>query len=143
MPYDTWLAYTAASISTVRYVDQALTGWRQHDQSFTAIMYQKNKQRGATKNRKYEEHAEKLERLQLLKKNNYCANKDFMEDLCSAYESVRSGFSWQLFFFLTRHQRTLFPIWRRSYISKLNEFRKMARGNKKSFLKIFYKQRER
>lgn len=130
MPYDTWLAYTAASISTVRYVDQALTGWRQHDYSFTAIMYQKNKQRGETKNRKYEEHAEKLERLQLLTKNNYCANKDFMGDLCSAYESVRKGFSWKLFFFLTRHQNTLFPIWRRGYISKLNEFRKMARGIK-------------
>ncbi|MDZ4793337.1 MAG: glycosyltransferase [Bacteroidota bacterium] len=131
MPYDTWLAYTAASISTIRYVNETLTGWRQHDYSFTAVMYQKNKQRGETKNRKYEEYAEKLERIQLLKNNNYCANKAFMEDLYSYYESVQRGFSWKLFFFLTRYQKTLFPIWRRSYISKLNEFRKMARRVKK------------
>lgn len=130
MPYDTWLAYTAASVSYIKYVGETLTRWRQHSDSFTALMYEKNKQRGETKNRKYEEHAEKLERIRLLKENKHCTNKTFMEQLYSYFESLRRGFSWPLFFLLARHQKTLFPIWRRSYLSKLNEFRKMARGVK-------------
>ncbi|MEO7984033.1 MAG: glycosyltransferase [Bacteroidota bacterium] len=130
IPYDTWLAYTAASISQVNYVDEVLTYWRQHDNSFTSVMYKKNSQQRHTKNRKYEEHSEKLERIKILKDNIYCSNKAFMERLYCHYESTRKGYSWKLFFFLSRHQKTLFPIWRRNYLSKLNEFRKMARGVK-------------
>jgi glycosyltransferase involved in cell wall biosynthesis len=130
MPYDTWLAYTAASISSVNYVDETLTGWRQHSNSFTSTMFEKNRQRKNSKNRKYEEHSGKLERIRLLKNNPYCGNKPFMEKLYSNYESIRKGYSWKLFFFLTHHQKSLFPIWRRGYLGKLIEFRKMARGVK-------------
>jgi|CXWL01.1.fsa_nt_gi glycosyltransferase involved in cell wall biosynthesis len=127
MPYDTWLAYTAASVSHINYINEALTGWRQHSKSFTSVMYEKNKLRGESKNRRYEEYCEKLERIGLLKNNNYCGNKKFMEELYADYESLRLGFSWKLFFLLVRYQKKLFPIWRRNYLSKLNEFRKMAR----------------
>jgi glycosyltransferase involved in cell wall biosynthesis len=128
MPYDTWLGYTAASISEVRYVDQALTGWRQHEKSFTSVTYSKNKEKREDQNRKQEEHKEKLERMQLLKENKHTVDKAFIEKLYSAYDSIRNGYSWKLFFFLTRHHKTLFPVWRRNSFSRLNEFRKMARG---------------
>ncbi len=127
MPYDTWLAYTAASISHINYVDEQLTCWRQHQDSFTAIMMEKNRQKSENKNRRYDEYLEKLERIRLLKDNERCSNKAFMEKIYSAYSRIQNGFSWKLFWLLTRHQKTLFPIWRRNYISKLNEFRKMAR----------------
>ena len=127
MPYDTWLAYTAASISHIYYVDEPLTNWRQHQDSFTAVMLEKNKQKKENKNRKYDEYLEKLQRIELLKDNGSCSDKAFMTKLYSAYRSLENGFSWTLFWLLVRHQRTLFPIWRRNYISKINEFRKMAR----------------
>ena len=127
MPYDTWLAYTAASISSVNYVDETLTCWRQHSNSVTSTMFEKNKQRKNSKNKKYEVHGQKLERIRLLTSNDYCGNKPFMESLYTHYESIRKGYSWKFFFFLARHQKSLFPIWRRGYLSKLNEFRKMAR----------------
>jgi glycosyltransferase involved in cell wall biosynthesis len=130
MPYDTWLAYTAASISSVNYVDETLTCWRQHSNSFTSTMAEKNRQRKNNRNIQYEEYVEKFERIKLLKNHNYCSNKAFMESLYSNYESIRKGYSWKLFFFLANHQKSLFPIWRRGYFSKLNEFRKMARGVK-------------
>lgn len=131
IPYDTWLAYTAASVSHVNYVDEPLTGWRQHSHSFTAVMYKKNEQGRTDKNRKYEEFGEKSERIRTLSDNIYCINKRFMEALYSKYGSIDKGFSWNLFFFLTWHQNTLFSIWRRNYLSRLNEFRKMSRRVKK------------
>jgi hypothetical protein len=128
MPYDSWLAYTAASVSYITYVDEALTGWRQHEGSFTSIAYHQNKEKREDPNRKYEEHAKKLERIALLKENKHGHDSAFMEKLYNAYERLRKGYSWPLFFLLKKHQKTLFPVWRRNYFSKLNEFRKMARA---------------
>jgi len=130
MPYDTWLAYTAASIAPIHYVDEPLTGWRQHEGSFTSVTHQANQQKRSAVNRKYEEHAQKLERIALLKENKYCTNKAFMEKLYTAYASLRKGYSLAFFSLLVTHQKTLFSIWRRNYLSRLNEFRKMARGVK-------------
>ncbi|HEV7779749.1 MAG TPA: glycosyltransferase [Chitinophagaceae bacterium] len=127
MPYDTWLAYTAASLSHINYVDEPLTGWRQHEGSFTSVTYQANQQKKEQPERKMEEHREKLERISLLKENRYCRNKEFMEKLYTAYAGLRKGYSSKLFFLLAANQKTLFPVWRRNYLSKLNEFRKMAR----------------
>ncbi len=127
MPYDTWLAFTAASLSHITYIDEPLTYWRQHSNSFTSIMYKKNRERQRISNWKYDLHARKLERMALLSNNKYCRNKSFINKLYRYFESLRKGFSWKLFFLLARHQKTLFPVWRRNYFSKLNEFRKMAR----------------
>ncbi len=131
MPYDSWLAYTAASISSIRYVGEALTGWRQHEDSFTSLAYKKNAERKEDPNRQYEEHTEKLERIRLFKEHPYCPDEQFMEKLYDAYAGLRKGYSGTLFLFLAKHQKNLFPVWRRNYLSRLNEFRKMARGIKK------------
>jgi len=127
IPYDTWLAYTAASISHINYVDEPLTCWRQHENSFTSLMAEQNRHQKNNSNRQYIEFCSKLNRIKLLKNNNYTANKKFMDNLYSGYENLKSGFSWKLFFLLIANQQHLFPIWRRNYISKLNEFRKMSR----------------
>lgn len=128
MPYDSWLAYTAAATGEIRYVDKTLTGWRQHDHSFTAMTYTENTQLKDSPNRKYDDLLKKMERIQLLKDHPHCPDKLFMEKLYAAYGSLHTGFSWSLFFFLNRHQKTLFPVWRRGQLSRLNEFRKLARG---------------
>lgn len=131
MPYDTWLAYTAASVSHIHYVDEVLTGWRQHDDSFTSVTYRANQDKKEEVNRRYDEHRQKLERIGLLMDNKHCSNKPFMKKLYADYESLRKGSSARLFFLLTSHHKSLFPVWRRNYLSRLNEFRKMARGVKK------------
>lgn len=92
MPYDTWLAYTAASISHINYVDEPLTNWRQHQDSFTAVMLEKQAKK-ENKNRKYDEYQEKLQRIELLKDNGSCSDKAFMTKLYSAYRSLENGFS--------------------------------------------------
>lgn len=127
MPYDSWLAFTAASVSEVRYVDEPLTNWRQHGESFSATMYEKNKKRRENPNWKFEEYLEKKQRLYLLAQNKY-GPQEFMNELHQRYAGLEKGFSWSLFFFLVNHQKKLFPVWRRNYLSRLNEFRKMARA---------------
>lgn len=126
MPYDSWLAYTAASVSQIRYVDQPLTKWRQHAGSFSTVMFESNEKRRKGKNWKYDEFLEKKQRIHLLLQNKY-GNSGFMQELYRDYSSIEKGFSFRLFSFLVKHQKRLFPIWRRNYLSRLNEFRKMAR----------------
>ncbi len=130
MPYDSWLAYTAASVSEIRYVDQSLTQWRQHDASFSSVMFEKNKSNQQKGNWKYRDYLQKKERLAILAQNKY-GESSFMNELHNKFSSLEKGFSWSLFFFLLKNQKKLFPIWRRNYLSRVNEFRKIARGVKK------------
>lgn len=127
MPYDSWLAFTAASISRIRYVDEVLTGWRQHEGSFSAVMAERNKNRRSVKGRALTEFKEKLHRIELFKEKKHARNRSFMEKLFKHYAAIEKAYSWRLFFFLATHHKTLFPIWKRNYLSRLNEFRKMAR----------------
>lgn len=127
MPYDSWLAYTAAAVSGVKYVDKPLTLWRQHAGSFSSIMFEKNKSQRNNTNWKFQEYLKKKERIHLLLQNKF-GDHEFMNCLFEYYSLREKGFSWKLFFFLAKHHRRLFPTWRRNYISRLNEFRKMSRG---------------
>jgi len=127
MPYDSWLAFTAASISRIRYVDETLTGWRQHAGSFSTVMAERNKGRRSMKGRAMIEFREKLQRLELFKVNQHAKDKVFIDELIKRFDAIEKGYSWPLFFFLLKHHKKLFPIWKRNYLSRLNEFRKMAR----------------
>ena len=73
------------------------------------------------------EFKEKLHRLEMFREKKNTKNKSFIRRLSNYYASIEKGYSWRLFFFLAMHHKTLFPIWKRNYLSKLNEFRKMAR----------------
>jgi glycosyltransferase involved in cell wall biosynthesis len=126
MPYDSWLAYTAASVSEIRYCNKVLTEWRQHTGSFSTIMFKTNLESRQQPDWKYQEFLKKKNRIATLLLNKY-GDKEFMKKLYDRYSSIEKGFSWKLFFFLTKHQKKLFPVWRRNYLSRLNEFRKMAR----------------
>lgn len=127
MPYDSWLAFTAASVSRVRYVDNVLTGWRQHPGSFSTVMAERNKSRRSMEGRALVEFREKLNRIKSFRESKHARDRVFIDELISHYVSIEKSYSWPLFFFLAKHNKKLFPIWRRNSLSRLNEFRKMAR----------------
>jgi hypothetical protein len=55
----------------------------------------------------------------------------FLEELHNLYQQKgKSFFVWRLYLFLIMNRKSLFKVWRRSYISSLNEFRKMSIGVK-------------
>jgi glycosyltransferase involved in cell wall biosynthesis len=126
MPYDTWLGFTAASVSSIRFVDQPLTKWRRHPKAYSTTMFEENKTKKAGLNWKYEEYLQKKQRLKQLSENKY-GERVFMSKLHQYYCELQIKFSWNLFFFLINNNTKLFPIWRRNYISRINEFRKMSR----------------
>lgn len=128
-PYDTWLAYTAASISEVRYLPEPLTYWRQHSASFSATHYAGKEK---DKNLKFNDWKEVMNWIRAMKDFPDTRHLIFLQELYRLYKKKeKSFFVWGLYFFLIRNKKVLFKVWRRSYISSLNEFRKMSSGVKK------------
>lgn len=127
-PYDTWLAYTAASVSEVKYLPEPLTYWRQHTDSYSALYYAGN---GKNNNLKYADWQQIMHWLKAMKDFPGTQHFSFLEELHRLYQQKgKSFFVWRLYFFLVTNRKALFKVWRRSYISSLNEFRKMAVGVK-------------
>ena len=129
-PYDTWLAYVAASISEVRYFAEPLTYWRQHPSSHSTLYFSDKSKK---KNLRYYDWLEIMHWLKMMK--NFSGNKHlaFFKKLYALYEKKGNRtFVWPLYFFLVKHRRSLFKVWRRTYFSSLNECRKMATGVKES-----------
>lgn len=129
MPYDSWLAFTAASTSQIEYVDEVLTLWRQHQDAFSTTMFQKNEADRSIPGWRYREFLKKKQRIYLLSKHPNAENP-ILKNLLGYYSELEKGFSFKLFLFLLRHHKQLFPIWRRNYFSRINEFRIIARGVK-------------
>jgi len=127
-PYDTWLAYVAASISEVRYFPEALTYWRQHSGSYSTQYFAGG---GKNTNLKYTDWKTNMLWLKAMKDFPHSNHAGFLEKLYSLYQKKESSsFVWRLYFFLAKNRKSLFKVWRRSYVSSLNEFRKMAAGVK-------------
>lgn len=130
-PHDIWLAYIASSISEVKYFDEPLTYYRLHAASYSYLL---DKKRKKDANRKYTAWKEEMYWLQLLKKNPYSKYNPFFNTLHGLYSlKAHKIFVPSLFLFLHKHRNVLFKLSKRSYISNLNEVRKMARGVNANF----------
>lgn len=128
-PYDTWLAYVASSSSFVQYLPEPLTYWRQHASSFSATYYEDKDQQV---NLKYYDWKELMSWIGIMKDYSPNEHSTFFERLYALYKrKENSQFVWPLYFFLVKHRRFLFKVWKRSYISSLNECRKMSIGVRK------------
>ncbi|MBC7587905.1 MAG: glycosyltransferase [Chitinophagaceae bacterium] len=123
-PYDIWLGFIAASVSSVAYVDEPLTFWRQHSHSYTAKNFG-NESKPA--NQKYKDWQERLAWLQLLTASKHNRFNPFMQELSDKYESKKDEFSWGLFLYLIKYNKVLFLFWRKNLLSKIIECRKMSR----------------
>ncbi len=122
-PYDIWLGFIAASVSSVSYINEPLTLWRQHSGTYTSNSY-KRKQKS---NQKYIDWKERLEWLQLIAFSKHNRHKHFMEKLSYLYKIKKNRFSWELLFFLIKYNNILFLFWRKNLLSIIIECRKMSR----------------
>jgi glycosyltransferase involved in cell wall biosynthesis len=125
-PYDTWLGFVAANVGSVGYLPQVLTSWRQHENSFSSIFYDKKQKH---KNTLFEEWKKNLQWIRILKNFKHNRHPAFFSTLEKYFgEKNERAFAWPLFFFLVKNHAVLLNVWRRSAVSRINEFRKMARG---------------
>ena len=123
-PYDIWLGFIAASVSFISYVDEPLTLWRQHENSYShkSLTNSKTKQQQA-----FYDWNERLNWIRILQSTPHNYNKEFIEKLIYLFEQKKNKYSFSLLLFLIRNRKLLFVFWRKSEISLLNECRKLSR----------------
>ncbi|MBV9986359.1 MAG: glycosyltransferase [Chitinophagaceae bacterium] len=126
IPHDIWVAVKAAALTGIIYLDTPLTLYRQHDKTVTTTLAQKAATRPHEK--RYRDFEEKLRWIELLR-DNAGDDQPFFNELLRLYaEKSRGSFVWALFFFLLKHQESMFSFTRKSLPSRLIEIRKQSRG---------------
>lgn len=123
-PYDIWLGFIAANVSYISYVDEPLTLWRQHENSYShkSLTNAKTKQQQA-----FDDWNQRLNWMKVLQLTPHNYNKEFIENLIKLFEQRKNKYSFSLLFFLIKNRKQLFAFWRKSEISLLNECRKLSR----------------
>jgi len=123
-PYDIWLGFIAANVSYISYVDEPLTLWRQHENSYShkSLTNTKTKQEQA-----FYDWTSRLTWMKTLQSTPYNHNKTFIGKLVVLFEQKKNKYSFSLLFFLIKHRKQLFVFWRKNLISLLNECRKLSR----------------
>ncbi len=126
IPHDIWFAAKASSITGIKYVDEALTLYRQHAATVTTTIAQKTEARASTQ--RYKDFEDKLYWITLLKENETVFTS-FYDELYKLFSQKNKGsFVWPLFFFLLKNEKLLFQFTNKNFLSRLIEIRKIARG---------------
>lgn len=128
--HDWWIAIQAANINGIIFLNEPLTFYRQHTDTVTKTIVDKTV--GSRKREKrHQDYLQDLKWLELFKNNKIEKNKLFYNQLYDLYLlKARQRFVWPLFFFLLRNENVIFKFFKKSYLSKLIEIRKMARGER-------------
>ena len=128
IPHDIWFAYKAASISGIRYCDQVLTHYRQHQKAYTTTLMPKNVQT-RTMTKRYKDYLKQLHWLAVMKAHSSSEEKAFYEQFYRLFkEKERGKFSMPLFLFGVKNQHELYRFSKKNIVSRLIDLRKMARG---------------
>lgn len=111
--HDWWLAFVAASIGRIRYVDQALVKYRQHESAQTSMA---NRVTGLRRSRK---HSDKLREfadwLQAIQAYDHCPEQTLLRKLHARWENrVSRYFTPDLFLLIFRNRTSLFWMRRES-----------------------------
>lgn len=126
IPHDIWIAFKAATLTGIKYLDEPLTLYRQHSQTVTTTIAQKAVTRPQKK--RYKDFEEKLYWIGLLRDNERDQNS-FFEELYHLFALKANGsFVWPLFFFMLRNGEALFQFTNKNLLSRVIEIRKQSRG---------------
>ena len=128
IPHDIWMAFKATTLSGIKYVDEVLTHYRQHDYTVTRTTYGQAKvaKRRDCKER-YEEFEKKLSWFKIMRDNERDEEKLFYSNLVKFYAEKEKGFSWNLFFFMLKYHKDLFMFRKKKFLSQIIEIRKQSR----------------
>ena len=128
IPHDIWFAVKATTLTGIQYLDLPLTLYRQHAETVTTTIAQKTTTRLHQK--RYHDFEEKLYWIGLLRdtEKEYTS---FYSELHQLYTLKAKGkFVWPLFFFMLKHQQSLFAFTRKNLLSRIVEIRKQSRGER-------------
>jgi glycosyltransferase involved in cell wall biosynthesis len=130
--HDWWLAYQAANLKGAIFLDEALTLYRQHHQTITKTI--PDRQVVSRKfEKRYQDFMKELLWIEKCKNNESEKHKTFFTQLYDLFIlKKRNVFVWSLFYFLIKNEKAIFQFSNKGYLSKLVEMRKMARGERTS-----------
>lgn len=128
--HDWWIAIQGSNLNGIKFLNDKLTLYRQHDNNLTENIIEK--ELGSRPSyKRYEEYTRDLKWLGLIKNNPLEKNKVFYSEFYELYLLKKKGsFAWPLFWFLIRHQKSVFLFSKKNYLSQLFEIRKRARSER-------------
>jgi glycosyltransferase involved in cell wall biosynthesis len=130
IPHDIWMAFKAATLTGIKYLDEPLTLYRQHSQTVTKTITEKAGTR--TLSRRFIDYEEKLNWIQVMQTNERQVYQPFYKRLAELYALKQEGkFVWPLFLFLLKHRAAIFKFRNKGAFSQVLELRKQARGERK------------
>src|SRR5262249_37031414 len=89
VPHDIWIAYKAATITGVKYLDQPLTLYRQHSETATTTIATKAKSRNSE--RLYADFIKQLRWIGVMRDHAANGEKDFYTELYDLYKKKEEG----------------------------------------------------
>lgn len=115
--HDSWIAYVAVNIGSISYINDCLVLYRQHQCSSTDILKRKKKR----ETNRLEIFNAKLEWLNCCKDFAYNKNPLLIKEIFVLFKLRKTNiFSFKLFFLLISNYKNIFPIYKKSFLSKLN-----------------------
>ena len=123
--HDIWLGFTAACLGKIKYLPTPLTLYRQHTTSQTITLPVKAIRRD--QNKLYKDYTEKLQWIKCMK--GFVPNPEivFFDELYKLYRDQNKANRIKLFKFLLLKRKEIFSFRNKSYLSQLNEIRKICR----------------
>jgi glycosyltransferase involved in cell wall biosynthesis len=130
--HDWWFAIVASNMNGVVYLDEVLTHYRQHSKTVTKTIV--TKKSGSRKySKRFEDHLETLAWIKIIANHPLEKNKAFLNRFYELMKrKEKNSYVWSLFFFMVKHQATIFRFSTKGFWSQLFEIRKFARGEKET-----------
>lgn len=114
--HDAWIAYVALNMGSITYIKDCLVKYRNHSKNTTDIL--KQRKNIITKKEKLNKE---LNWLICCRDLSIQKDPDFVSDLVELFKKPRNQpFSLPIFSLLIKNYFQLFPIYKRSFFSKLN-----------------------
>ena len=127
IPHDIWIAFKAATITGIKYLDMLLTLYRQHESTATKTVAVRAKSRSMSE--RYADFKKQLHWIEVIYNHERASRKDFYNRLFILYQRRQyEKWVWQLFFFLMNHRKKIFMFTRKKWPSQVVEIFKQAKG---------------
>jgi len=128
--HDWWFALQATNLNGVKFLDEKLTLYRQHDKNVTENIIVK-KLGSRTFSKRYEVFLHELKWIEILANNRIEKEKCFYNKLHSLFILKKTQYYvWPLFWFLLKNRKDIFMFSKKKYTSQFFEIRKYARGER-------------
>lgn len=128
--HDIWLTFQAFLHGGIRYHNEVLTKYRQHNSSSSITLPRKlpSRKMGV----RYADYKRRLRWIEIMEQYERPSFKPFYQTLLFIYrQNEQKKYSFNLVIFMMKYRKALFLLTRKNFFSQFIEILKLARGEKK------------